>query len=191
MSETKRRSAGPQVPVASAEMSSLFRLQVEEFQSGIRRLRGEAKSKDILRLPLWLLSWEPVIGLWKGYQVAIRFQWCFSPITSSFPTSLFPNHLRTSEINWDHPMISHHFLVNYIALFESHSESLALHGSSAEVQGAATVRDVRGLKLRNLGISHGIFPEIWGASPRTTQKLGFVFHDYHDLSWFKQYLSRI
>ena len=29
----------------------LGELQVETFQSGIRRLRGEAKSKDILRLP--------------------------------------------------------------------------------------------------------------------------------------------
>ena len=55
VSETQVRRSS-QVPVASPEMSSLSRLQVEEFQSGIRRLRGEAKSKDILRLPLWLMS---------------------------------------------------------------------------------------------------------------------------------------
>lgn len=39
---------------------------MEEFQSGIKRLRGEAKSKDILRLPL---------GRWKVQvivEVAIR-----------------------------------------------------------------------------------------------------------------------
>lgn len=42
-------------------------LQVEEFQSGIRRLRGEAKSKDILRLSKELRQFEMSVDEVEGY----------------------------------------------------------------------------------------------------------------------------
>jgi hypothetical protein len=121
VSETQVRRSS-QVPVASPEMSSLSRLQVEEFQSGIRRLRGEAKSKDILRLPLWLMS-----SLWlacekgNGHQISmmllfnhLKFSYLFIPTSSkniwnklgssndfpSFPGEIYGTIRKSFRISW-------------------------------------------------------------------------------------------
>ena len=179
-----KRNAGPQV------RRSRLHLQMSTVCPGCKSKSSNPASVDCGVKPSPRIFWDcqsgcwvPVIGLWKGYQVAIRFQWCFSPIISSSPTCLFPNHPKSSKKIWNKLGSSNDFPSFPGELHCTIRKSFRIGWFAPWIisRGPRSCDSSRCPWLetsREIGISMGnLSKETVGASPWTTQKLVFVSHD--------------